>query len=89
MERNYPSPPESRLSDTQYASLDPTDFSRVVGALLDIVTVQHGERLLAEDLDEIRLCLEAQVAAAKTLDAYPLANSDEPAFVFTPRAGDE
>lgn len=81
--------PESPLPDQQHTSLRHAELSRVAAALLDKVRSQHEERLMADDLDEIRLCLETQIAAAERLQAYPLTNADEPAFAFTPLIGEE
>ena len=53
-------------------------------ALFEIVRRRYGDRLTAEQLDEVRTIVQAQAEAARALRAIRLANSDEPMQPFAP-----
>ncbi len=65
-----------------------TDAQTEVGLLFALVRERYGERLTAEQLDEVRKGVEAIVAAARTIRAVRLRNSDEPMQPFVPHRAD-
>ncbi len=57
-------------------------------ALFHMVKSRYGDRLDADQLDEVRKSVDAIVEAAKALRSVKLGNGDEPMSVFTPYLGD-
>jgi len=53
-------------------------------ALVEIVRQRYGDRLTAEQLDEVRKIMQAQIEAARALRAIRLTNADEPMQPFAP-----
>ena len=61
--------------------------SATVEAMLAAIVAEFGERLGEDERAQIRERLERQVGGAAALAAVPLANADEPDFVFSPYSG--
>lgn len=57
-------------------------------ALVDYVEARWGDRLSADDLEQIRSSVAGNLRAASAIDEVSLANADEPAFVFRPYRGE-
>jgi hypothetical protein len=55
--------------------------------MLTAIVAEFGERLGEDERAQIRERLERQVGGAAALAAVPLANADEPDFVFSPCNG--
>ena len=53
-----------------------------VVTLFALVANRYGDRLTAEQLDEIKKMIEGQVEMARALRAVRLGNADEPAHAF-------
>ena len=53
-------------------------------ALFQMVRSRYGDRLDADQLDEVREGVDAIVEAARALRSVKLRNGDEPISVFTP-----
>jgi len=59
-----------------------------VVTLFALVANRYGDRLTAEQLDEIKKMVEGQVEMARALRAVRLDNADEPAQDFRPYRSD-
>jgi hypothetical protein len=57
-------------------------------ALFRMVRSRYGDRLDADQLDEVREGVDAIVEAAQALRSVKLSNGDEPLSVFTPYLGE-
>ena len=57
-------------------------------ALFQMVRDAYGDRLDADELDEVRKGVDAIAEAAQALRAVKLQNGDEPLFIFTPYVGE-
>ena len=53
-----------------------------------LVRQRYGDRLTAEQLEALRLAVEAIVDLAAAVRAVPLTNADEPLALFTPFRAD-
>lgn len=62
---------------------EPTEAER----LLEVVKQRYPADYTEEQLDEIRRDVAGHLGRSKTLSEFPLANSDEPAFVFAAYRG--
>ena len=62
----------------------PPAASAAVEATLATLVAEFGERLGEDERAQIRERLERQAGGAAALAAEPLANADEPDFVFSP-----
>lgn len=51
-------------------------------ALTELVRARHGQHLTAEQLQQVRQKIANGLVMAETLKRSPLANGDEPDFVF-------
>ena len=58
-------------------------------ALLALLKGRYGGRLTDEQLEELRKSVEAASGRAAQMRSVPLANGDEPAFVFRPFRGED
>lgn len=63
---------------------DAGDQEAIIEAMLAMVLAQHGQRLSAEQTEEVRTAVRELVEAGERLARFPLENSDEPAFRFAP-----
>ena len=61
--------------------------SAVVEATLAAIVAEFGARFGEDERAQIRERLERQAGVAAALAAVPLANADEPDFVFSPYSG--
>ena len=52
--------------------------------LFQMISVRYGDRLDAEQLEEVRKGVETIAEAAQALRAVKLENGDEPLSIFTP-----
>ena len=52
--------------------------------LFDVVRERYGERLSAEELDEVKKGVDRVVEDARALRSVALETTDEPTSVFTP-----
>ena len=59
-----------------------------VDALVELLKGRYGGRLTDEQLDELREAVETASDHAAQMRSVPLANGDEPAFVFRPFRGE-
>jgi hypothetical protein len=66
---------------SEYPELSPSSSAAVARRLAEVVSLHHGENLSAEQLDAVRVCVAAQLAAAERLHRFPLTNQHEPIFV--------
>ncbi len=57
-------------------------------ALFQMVRSRYGDRLDADQLDEVKKGVDAIVEAAQALRSVKLGNGDEPMNVFTPYVGE-
>jgi hypothetical protein len=74
--------PDAGACSEQAAGATETQAS-LVDRLVDVVRQQYPDaRLDAAALQEIRSELEDQLERSKKLSEFPLANADEPGFVF-------
>ena len=64
------------------------DIRVEVEALFALVRARSGDRLTAEQLDEVKKGVEGVVKAARALRAVRLENSDEPMPPFVPYRAD-
>ena len=55
-----------------------------VDALLELLKGRYGDRLTAEQLEELSTAVAAASDRAVRMRSVPLDNWDEPAFVFRP-----
>ncbi len=55
-----------------------------IDALFELLNNRYGDRLTADQLEEIKKTVEEQAEHAEKLRSVHLENGDEPAFVFTP-----
>ena len=78
----------ARVTDFMYPALDPDEVARLSERLLELVSARFGGALSPGQLDEVRGCVEAQIAATEKLHRFPLTNADEPAFVLDLQAGE-
>jgi hypothetical protein len=53
-------------------------------ALLIVLRLRHGKHLTAEQLVAVERNIAGGLAGADRLNQFPLKNSDEPAFAFSP-----
>jgi hypothetical protein len=53
-------------------------------ALFEIVRRRYGDRLTAEQLEEVRKIVRAQLEAARAIRTIRLTNADEPMQSFAP-----
>jgi hypothetical protein len=53
-------------------------------ALLVVLRLRHGKHLTPEQLVAVERNIAGGLAGADRLNQFPLKNSDEPAFAFTP-----
>ena len=60
-----------------------------VDALLELLKGRYGDRLTAEQIEELRKAVAAASYRAVRMRAVPLDNGDEPAFVFRPFRGED
>ena len=60
-----------------------------VDALVELLKGRYGNRLTDEQLEELRKAVEGAVDRAAQMRSVPLANGDEPAFVFRPFRGED
>ena len=63
---------------------DPTEAE----ALFQMVKSRYGDRLDADQLDEVREGVDAIIKAAQALRSVKLSGGDEPMSVFTPYLGE-
>jgi hypothetical protein len=70
--------PQSRPG---YPRLPPDSVGRVIQLLTDVVSLQHADELAADQLRELRSCIDSQLAAAARLHQFPLSNDQEPIFL--------
>jgi hypothetical protein len=56
---------------------------------LSLLRLRYGDRLSAEQVDDLRRTVEGIVAQVRALRAVPLANADEPLPRFVPLRSDE
>ncbi len=57
-------------------------------ALFQMVKSRYGDRLDADQLDEVREGVDAIIKAAQALRSVKLSGGDEPMSVFTPYLGE-
>ena len=57
--------------------------------LFKLVAEKYGDRLTAEELEEVKKGVEKVVETAAALRSIPLENSDEPFSVFKPYRKEE
>jgi hypothetical protein len=57
-------------------------------ALFQMVKSRYGDRLDADQLDEVRESVDDLIETARALRSVKLGNGDEPMSVFTPYLGD-
>jgi hypothetical protein len=72
---------ESRISGSTYPQMSPESSAAVARKLVEIVSLHHNEALSADQLDEVRRTVAAQLAATQRLHRFPLTNDREPIFV--------
>ncbi|MCU1680409.1 MAG: hypothetical protein JWQ81_1148 [Amycolatopsis sp.] len=77
--------PIGSTSGSKYPQPTAEVSAEIVRRLAGIVSLYHGETLSPAQLDAVRICVTAQVAAAERLHRFPLANDREP--MFTVNAG--
>lgn len=57
--------------------------------LFEIIKARYGDRVTADELEEIRKGLDAILDAAKAMRAVKLENGDEPYQFFKPYQGEK
>jgi hypothetical protein len=62
----------------------PDAAAAVAEALVVVLRSRHGKHLTAEQLAPVARNIASGLANADRLNQFPLKNSDEPAFAFTP-----
>jgi hypothetical protein len=72
---------------SNYPQLSAESSAGVARRLIEIVSLHHGETLSADQLEAVRVCVAAQLAATERLHRFPLANDQEPAFTVTGHSG--
>ena len=55
-----------------------------VDAQVEMLKGRYGDRLTAEQIEELRKAVAAASERAAQMRSVPLGNGDEPAFVFRP-----
>jgi hypothetical protein len=70
------------VADVPYPALDPDEVASLSARLFELVSARFGGRLSADQVDEVRGRIQAQIAATEQLHRFPLTNADEPAFVL-------
>jgi hypothetical protein len=78
---------EPRATGPGYPQLSPESSAAVARKLLEIVSLYHDESLSVDQLDAIRVCVSAQLAATERLHRFPLTNDHEPIFAVRTRSG--
>jgi hypothetical protein len=78
---------ETPAIGSSYPRLSAGSSAAVARRLVEIVSLCHGETLSADQLDAVRACVGAQVAATERLHQFPLTNDQEPIFTVTPHGG--
>jgi hypothetical protein len=68
---------------------EPGSAEREVELRLSLLRLRYGDRLSAEQVDDLRRTVEGIVAQVRALRAVPLVNADEPLPRFVPLRGDE
>ena len=68
---------------TTYPLLDASATAAVAAAQQRIVVLRQGGELTERQRAELRTVIEAQIADAERLHAFPLTNADEPAFIVS------
>jgi hypothetical protein len=68
---------------------EPGPAEREVELRLSLLRLRYGDRLSAEQVDDLRRTVEGIVAQVRALRAVPLVNADEPLPRFVPLRGDE
>jgi hypothetical protein len=71
------------------AMSEPEHGEREVELRLSLLRLRYGDRLSAEQLDDLRRTVQGIVAQVRALRAVPLANADEPLPRFTAFRADE
>jgi hypothetical protein len=78
---------ESRISGSAYPELSPESSAAIERKRVEIVSLHHKGALSADQLDEVRRTVAAQLAATERLHRFPLANDQEPIFVVRADSG--
>jgi len=68
-------------ADGNYPPLSAVAVDAIVDATVEVASQRLPGALSADDIARLRAQAAHTLAAAERLHAYPLANSDEPAFV--------
>lgn len=63
--------------------------SALAKALAESIRLRYGDRLTAEDLETITRGIDSRLRNLERLYRVPLANADEPDFVFSVYRGDD
>jgi hypothetical protein len=79
-----PAPPASLASQGQ--DQEPSALAK---ALAESIRVRYGDRLSAEDVQTITRGIDSRLRNLERLYRVPLANSDEPDFIFSVFRGDD
>ncbi|HET6502687.1 MAG TPA: hypothetical protein VFG87_18180 [Amycolatopsis sp.] len=72
--------PNGSATGWRYPQLSAESSASVARKLVEIVSLYHGENLSADQLDAVRVCVAAQLAATERLRRFPLTNDQEPIF---------
>jgi hypothetical protein len=72
--------PIGSAAGARYPQLSAESSASVARKLVEIVSLHHGENLSVDQLEAVRLCVAAQLAAAERLRRFPLTNDQEPVF---------
>jgi hypothetical protein len=72
---------------SNYPQLSAESSAAVARRLIEIVSLYHGETLSADQLEAVRVCVAAQLAATERLHRFPLANDQEPIFTVNAPGG--
>jgi hypothetical protein len=78
---------ESAATGSSYPRLSAGSSAAVARRLLEIVSLYHGETLSADQLDAVRACVGAQLAATERLHRFPLTDDQEPIFTVPAHGG--
>ena len=78
---------ETPAAGSSYPRLSAGSSSAVARRLVEIVALYHSETLSADQLDAVRVCVGAQLAAAERLHRFALTNDQEPIFTVPAHGG--
>jgi hypothetical protein len=82
-----PSMTEACTTGSKYPQLPVESSAAIARKLIEVVSLYHCEALSTDQLDAVRTCVAAQLAATERLHRFPLTNDREPIFTVGTHSG--